>query len=47
MIILTLWCVMTLMVSIMFEYHNEVDVVLCDDDYYDDDNDGGYQKWKK
>ena len=27
--------------------HNEVDVVLCDDDYYDDDNDGGYQKWKK
>ena len=38
---------MTLMVNVMFEYHNEVDVVLCDDDYYDDDNDGGYQKWKE
>ena len=31
MTILTLWCKITLMVNIMFEFHNGVDVVLCDD----------------
>ena len=38
---------MTLMMIMMFEYHNEVDFVLCDDTGDYDNDKGGYQKWKK
>ena len=48
MIIWALWFVkMQMMMKMMFEYLDDVDVVLCDNTGDYDNNKGGYQKWKK